>query len=54
MTVLETALELGASVLRLIGLAIQPDRNHAQERYELLRMQRLTTDAIARKEIENS
>jgi len=51
-SILQTALELLESVGRLVGLAVKPERNLAQERYELLRIQRLATDAIARREIE--
>lgn len=51
-SILQAALELLDSVVRLVGLASQPSRNPAAERYELLRIQRLAADAIARREIE--
>lgn len=52
MTILETALELLVTIGRLVGLAAKPQRDRAAERYELLRIQRISTDALARKEIE--
>ena len=52
MSFLQTVAQILDAGVRLLGLVTGSERKRAQERFELLHMQRLITDAIARHEID--
>lgn len=53
MAVLRDALDLLQTVVRLVGLASDPEPNRAAIRFEMLRLQTQTQDALARQTLED-